>query len=100
MLRWILLLPRSPEPGALAQCPACHPAQCASYAETGMARALGPLHAGELAGLAPVEERASGFRYAFEGDGSGARISEAYEHAGRPPWRDAAALAFAVGAGE
>ncbi len=89
--------------GALAQCADCHPSQCASYARTGMARALEPLRAGELARLAPVAEPDTGFVYAFEGDGPGARLVETWrgdEGAGRAPWRDSAALAFAIGAGE
>lgn len=87
----------------LTQCADCHPAQTTSYARTGMARALEPLRAGELAGLAPVVEPTTGFTYAFEGDGAGARLVETWSgagSAGRAPWRDSAPLAFAIGAGE
>lgn len=87
----------------LARCAECHPAQCASYARTGMARALEPLRAGELAGLAPLDEPGTGFTYAFEGDGKSARVVETFsaaDAAGGAPWRDSAPIAFAIGAGE
>ena len=105
-----LVATRQAEAGAaraalLAQCADCHPAQSASYAQTGMARALEPLRAGELAGLAPVTEPGTGFFYSFEGDGAGARVIERYaaeEHssgASAAPLRDSAPIAFAIGAG-
>ncbi|HEX6885506.1 MAG TPA: hypothetical protein VF530_19190 [Planctomycetota bacterium] len=83
----------------LAQCADCHPGESAAYAESGMARALEPLRAGELAGLAPVREPSTGFTYAFEEGAAGARVVEGFERAGQPPWRDSAPLAFAIGAG-
>jgi Cytochrome c554 and c-prime len=84
----------------LAQCADCHPGEAAAYAASGMAQALGPLRAGELAGLAPVREEATGFTYAFEQGAAGARVVEGFERgAGQPPWRDSAPLAFAIGAG-
>ncbi len=82
----------------LAQCADCHPSQVASYARTGMARALEPLRAGELAGLAPVTEPETGFVYAFEGEGAGARVIETHPGLGTPV-RDALPIAFAIGAG-
>jgi predicted CXXCH cytochrome family protein len=85
---------------ALAQCADCHPAQAAFYVETGMARALGALGAGDLGGLAPVREAGSGFEYAFEGDGASARVVESYAAPGSAPRRDSAPIAFAIGAGE
>ena len=81
----------------LAQCADCHPTLAASFARTGMARALEPLRAGELADLAPVEEAGTGFVYAFEGEGKGARLVETRSEG---TWRDSAGLAFAIGAGE
>ncbi len=96
----------------LARCAECHPSECASYARTGMARALEPLRAGEFAGLAPLAEPGTGFVYSFEGDAPSARLVESYaggtggadgaagdERAAGPeraPWRDSAALAFAT----
>lgn len=95
-------------PGAEA-CVDCHPKIVADYAETGMARALGPLEPGEFAGLEPVEFEGTGFTYAFEEsrpDKEGntkAWIVETWT----PPDGDAdeavrssARLAYAIGAGE
>ncbi len=83
-----------------APCADCHPSIVESYRRTGMARALEPLREGELAGLASVLEPATGFRYHFEGDGSGARIVETREaQAGRPSHLDSAPLVCAIGAG-
>lgn len=82
---------------ALARCAECHPAEAAGYATSGMARALERVRPGELAGLLPVDEPASGFRYHFEGDGKDARLVETFP--ARPEHRDSARLAFAIGAG-
>ena len=95
----------SPRAALLARCADCHPSEVAAYARTGMARALEPLRPGELAGLAPVAESATGFAYAFEDGGAGARIVETFARAPKDgaaplPWRDSAPLAFAIGAGE
>jgi hypothetical protein len=97
----LALLQAAPDPGAraaaLARCAECHPSLAASFALTGMARALEPLRGGELAGLAPVEESGTGFVYSFESDAQGARLVEAQSGG---TWRDSAPLAFAIGAGE
>jgi len=82
---------------ALARCAECHPAETAGYATSGMARALERVRPGELAGLLPVDEPASGFRYQFEGDGPDARLVETFP--ARPEHRDSARVAFAIGAG-
>ncbi|HEX6886327.1 MAG TPA: mannose-1-phosphate guanylyltransferase/mannose-6-phosphate isomerase, partial [Planctomycetota bacterium] len=62
----------------LVQCADCHPGESAAYAESGMARALEPLRAGELAGLVPVREPSTGFTYAFEEGATGARVVEGF----------------------
>ena len=65
-----------------------------------MARALGPIEAGELAGLAPVADGA-GWRYRFEQDERGARILESWSAPGAasPSPERSVPLAFAIGAG-
>jgi predicted CXXCH cytochrome family protein len=97
----LVLLQATPDPGgraaALARCAECHPTLAQSFARTGMARALEPLRAGELAGLAPVAEPATGFVYAFEEAGGSARVVETQREG---TWRDSAPVAFAIGAGE
>jgi len=96
-----LVLFQAPSPtereAALARCAECHPAEAAGYATSGMARALERVRPGELAGLDPVDEPASGFRYHFEGDGKDARLVETFP--ARPEHRDSARILFAIGAG-
>lgn len=107
--------PASPRPGGVgvaagavlelaALCRDCHPSETEGYLATGMARALGPLVPGELAGLQEVLERPTGYRYRLEeGEGAAPRIVESW----RPPGaggplgevRRSARLVFAVGAG-
>jgi predicted CXXCH cytochrome family protein len=102
--------PSSPDATALGaeRCVDCHAATVASYARTGMARALGPIEAGELAGLGPVPAGETGYRYHFEGarkpgaeGGLPAWIVESFGEPQSPEHvRSAAQLAFAVGAGD
>jgi len=95
----VALQETAPDPArgaALALCADCHPTLTASYARTGMARALEPLRAGELGGFASVTEEGTGFVYSFEGEGKSARLVETHGET----WRDSAGLAFAIGAGE
>ena len=92
------------EPDLSALCADCHPSESAGWRATGMARAFGPLSPGEsaeLEELAPLLEEPTGFRYSFEEDGELVRMVETRdaEEAG-VPWRDSAALLFAIGAGE
>jgi predicted CXXCH cytochrome family protein len=87
--------PQADLEACLAQCADCHPAESAAYAGTAMARALGGLRPGELSDLAPVEDARSGFTYAFEGE----RVVETRALPSGAPWRDAAGVAFAIGAG-
>lgn len=87
------------------RCLDCHAATVEAYARTGMARALGPLAAGEFDGLREVP--AGDLRYHFEGgtaraDGSLApawMVETAPSAAGEPRKRRSARLAFAIGAG-
>jgi len=103
-----------PDPGALAPpwtsrpaapeaaCADCHPAHVESWRPTAMARALGPVEPGELAGLPPVDDLASGFRYALleapVENGGAPRIVETRPDS--PSHRLEVPLAFAIGAGE
>jgi hypothetical protein len=98
LLAFALLL-RPQDAGELELCGDCHPAQASSYRETGMARALEPLRAGELAGLEEVHEPSTGFTYRFEGAGGPVLVEEHPGTAGGPPRRDSAPVAFAIGAG-
>ncbi|HVS18810.1 MAG TPA: cytochrome c3 family protein, partial [Planctomycetota bacterium] len=102
-----------PEPGpgpadlGAERCVDCHAATVASYARTGMARALGPLAAGELEGLGEVAAGHGDVRYHFEGgarrdDGSVAPAWIVESSPGSedgPRRRSSARLAFAIGAG-
>jgi len=89
------------DPGA--RCVACHPKQVESYRATGMARALGPLVAGELDAISPAHARVGAFEYRFETSAPGPRIVESLVRveAGRETRRDvdSAPIAFTVGAG-
>lgn len=103
--------PTGPAPSAAdlgaERCVDCHAAIVADYAGTGMARALGPLAAGELDGLAPVEAGAGQVEYHFEGgrareDGSRSPAWIVETAPGGPDGvrrRRSARLAFAIGAG-
>jgi predicted CXXCH cytochrome family protein len=89
-----------------ARCLDCHAGQ--SYATTGMARALRPIAAGELAGLEPVPDADTGYRYRFTESARGAEIveslsapSSAPDAAPAPSTAESAVpLAFAIGAGD
>ncbi len=83
----------------LEACADCHESIVASWANTGMARALGPVRAGEFEGLAQVVEPGTGLAYALEVSSGRARIFESLEISGREPHRTSAPLAFAIGAG-
>lgn len=105
LLLCVLSAPQAPSAPAaraalLATCADCHPTESEAFARSPMARALGPLEPGELAGLAPVAEAATDFQYAFEGTGPGAQLVETHpDPKGGAPWRDSAPLAFGIGAG-
>lgn len=77
-----------------ASCEDCHAELVARYRGTPMARALGPVREGELAGLEPVVDLPAGWRYRFDEHG---RIVE--ERTDDPDHRLAVPLAFAIGAG-
>jgi len=81
-----------------AVCADCHPAETAGWRETGMARALEPLRPGELDGLEPVVEEATGLVYALEETASGPRLVETLPGSD-PPHEASWPLRFAVGAG-
>ena len=90
-----------------ALCEDCHPSIVESWRSTGMARALEPLRPGELDGLLPVSDPATGLRYHFEESAGVARIVETLADppkdaasSGQPPHRASSRLAFAVGAGQ
>ena len=87
-----LAQPAPPLPGEA--CIDCHGDLVRAYRATGMARAAGPIGAGELANLAPVSD-AAGWSYRFESGAEGPRILESF---GREP-AITADLAFAIGAG-
>jgi len=98
LLLTLALSQTTPETDELS-CADCHEAIVESYARSGMARALGGIRPGELRGLSSVTD-AQGTTYRFEGDGPSARIVETRERGGgKPPFRDSATLAFAIGAG-
>jgi predicted CXXCH cytochrome family protein len=80
-------------------CADCHGAIVAAFADSPMARALGPLEPGELGGLAPVVEPATGLSYAFEVTGERPRIVESLALPDREPHRLSAPLVFGIGAG-
>jgi predicted CXXCH cytochrome family protein len=80
-------------------CSDCHESIVAAWRDSAMARALEPVQADELAGLAPVQEAGTGLVYSLEGSGARARIVESLERPGREPHRLSAVLAFAIGAG-
>jgi predicted CXXCH cytochrome family protein len=83
-----------------ADCADCHPAVVASYARSGMARALGPLVPGELDGLAPVEDAAAGLAYRLEESaGSGWLVESWRDRETGEERRRSAPLGFAIGAG-
>jgi predicted CXXCH cytochrome family protein len=98
-----------PDAAALGaeRCVDCHAHVVESYARTGMARALGPIVPGELAGLTEVAAGETGYRYqleesAPESAGGRAWITELWGASGSEPSEDvrtSAPLAFAVGAG-
>lgn len=88
----------APPAGPDTSCAGCHPDQASSWARTGMARALGPLVEGELAGLGTVLEEQSGYAYHFEDGDGGPRIVETRPD--RPEHRLEAPLLYAIGAGE
>jgi len=76
-------------------CLACHENIVRSYRESGMARALEPIHPGEIDDLAPVTD-AAGWSYRFGSADGKPRLVET--------WKDGspaidAELAFAIGAG-
>src|SRR5262245_9143581 len=86
------------------RCLACHESIVRSYRETGMARSLEPLRAGEFKGLAPVADGGTGFSYHFVEEGKSARIVESWNDPKSPPaatpaFQASADLAFAIGAG-
>ena len=89
------------------RCADCHAAVVEAYGRTGMARALGPLAPGELAGLEGVESGIEGLRYHFEGGSVGADgsrtpawiVESRPGEAGEPHRRRSARLDFAIGAG-
>jgi predicted CXXCH cytochrome family protein len=103
-----------PSPQIGARCLDCHASIVKSYAGTGMARALRPIAAGELAGLEPVSDADTGYRYRFAPGEHGADIVESWSPAsstrGAPPApptpstpstsESAFPLAFAIGAGD
>lgn len=100
------LAPASPDAEALgaARCVDCHEAIVASYARSGMARALGPIAPGELAGLAEVAAGDTGYRYQLVESGSGERARAWITETWRAPGDEdelatSAPLDFAVGAG-
>ncbi len=83
-------------------CRDCHAAIVASYAQTGMARALRPLDPSEVEGLAVVDDPASGFRYRFERRGAKAFVVEDWRASDgklRDDARNESELSFAIGAG-
>ncbi|TAJ23485.1 MAG: hypothetical protein EPO68_03070, partial [Planctomycetota bacterium] len=95
----LLLAPLAMQsPSVGASCVDCHAELVASYRATGMARALGAIEPGELAGLAPV--RAADGAGAWQlGDGAhGPRIRWLPAHADSARVVERA-LAFAIGAG-
>lgn len=78
-----------------AQCADCHEHLVEAWRATAMARALGPLQTGELAGLAAVSEEQGGFSYRY-GQEEGRDVlveTAAGGHALAMP------VAFAIGAG-
>ncbi|MBI5433894.1 MAG: tetratricopeptide repeat protein [Planctomycetes bacterium] len=85
-----------------ARCADCHDEIVASYAKTGMARALRPIEDVDLSGLERVLEAPSRFHYHFEGAGADARIVEQWlgrDGQPRPETRTEVPLRFAIGAG-
>jgi predicted CXXCH cytochrome family protein len=103
--------PVGPAPSAAdlgaERCVDCHAATVEAYGRTGMARALGPLAAGELDGLERVESGLEGLSYHFEGGAArpegGAAPAWIVESrpagAEEPRQRRSARLDFAIGAG-
>jgi hypothetical protein len=99
-------VPTPPDLGA-ERCVDCHASVVADYARTGMARALGPLAPGEVAGLEPVAAGRGDLRYHYEAGGARADgglapswiVETAPGEDGGPPRRRSARLAFAIGAG-
>jgi hypothetical protein len=78
-------------------CAECHAEQVDSWSRSGMARGLSEVHAEELAGLEPVLEEGSGYRYHFEAGPGGPRIVETCPEL--PGHRLEAELVYAIGAG-
>ncbi len=83
------------------RCAGCHPSQVEGWVQSGMARSVDVLRPEELAGLEPVLEAETGFRYRFLADEGRPRIQESWSNPGarEPEATREFPLRFAIGAG-
>ncbi|MCB9916367.1 MAG: tetratricopeptide repeat protein [Planctomycetes bacterium] len=84
------------------RCVDCHGAVVERYARSGMARALGPVRAADVAGLGRVSDDEAGLAYRFDATGKRPRLVESWkvgEGEARYTVQLASDLLFRVGAG-
>ncbi|MCH2106849.1 MAG: hypothetical protein MK291_09430 [Planctomycetes bacterium] len=86
---------QSPDEGFGASCVGCHGVLVDEYRATGMARAIEPIRAGELAGLERVLDHDTGLSYELVEGASGPRIIERWGEEGAR----SLPLLYAIGAG-
>jgi hypothetical protein len=94
---------RSPSAAELQaeSCADCHAREVEGYRHSAMARALGPIEAGELAGLPETPVPGGPWSYAFSPAPPGSPVAAAIveRHAAHPQHELPLPLAFAIGAG-